>query len=329
MKKYDIYGIGAALVDMEFEVDDAFLQSHGIEKGIMTLVEPEQQAKVIESLNGRSAKKASGGSAANTVIASSYFGASAFYSCKAACDATGDFFVNDIQNAGVDCNLGEVREEGTSGTCLVMITPDAERTMNTYLGISESLGTSELDLDALQNASYFYMEGYLSTSDSGRAAAIKGRTTAEAHDTKTVLTFSDPAMVQFFKPQLQEMLGDGVDHLFCNQEEALLWADTDDLDSALEALKLISKTFAVTLGAEGALVFDGSQQIRIAPHAVKAIDSNGAGDMFAGAFLYAMSQGKTYEQAGKLASLASSKVVSQFGPRLSAEDHQPLLKEIF
>ena len=169
------------------------------------------------------------------------------------------------------------------------------------------------------------MEGYLSTSDTGRHAAIKGREIAEQNNCKTALTFSDPAMVKFFKDQLADMLGGGVDLLFCNEEEAMTWADTENLDEALDKLKLISKSFAVTLGSKGAVVYDGKETFDIAAQKVKAIDTNGAGDMFAGAFLYAINKGHNFQEAGALASAAAAKVVSDFGPRLAIKEHKALL----
>jgi sugar/nucleoside kinase (ribokinase family) len=327
MKKFDIYGIGAALVDIELEVDDAFLHEHGIEKGQMTLVEPENQLTVLGAIENKQikTKQASGGSAANTVFAASSFGSKNFYSCKTADDQAGNFFINDMKKAGINCTPNYNGSELPTGTCLVMVTPDAERTMNTYLAISESLSASEIDEEALKASNYLYMEGYLSTSDTGRHAAVEAKKIAEQNNCKTVLTFSDPAMVKFFKPQLGEMLGQGVDMLFCNEEEALGWCETGTLEAAIAQLKSISKSFAITLGAKGSLVFDGEKLIEVDANPVKAIDTNGAGDMFSGAFLHAVCSGYNHEQAGKLASLASSKVVSKFGPRLPVEEHKSLL----
>ncbi|MDH5766223.1 MAG: adenosine kinase, partial [Gammaproteobacteria bacterium] len=210
--------------------------------------------------------------------------------------------------------------------CLVMVTPDAERTMNTFLGITEKFSVDELHLDAIKDSEYLYIEGYLVTSDTGRHAAIEARKIAEENGVKTALTFSDPAMVEFFKDGLGEMLGNGVDLLFCNEAEAMSWAGTDNIDQAYEALKTVAKTFAVTLGNQGAKVYDGKHMIEIPPHSVKAIDSNGAGDMFAGAFLYGITHGHSFYEAGNIASLAAARVVSQFGPRLKAQDHQDILE---
>ncbi len=325
MKKYHVYGVGNALVDMEFEVEDRFFETNGIDKGVMTLVDEERQHELMNHLDAFDGKKASGGSAANTIIANSYFGGKSFYSCKVADDELGDFYVNDLQEAGVDSNVDDGRKEGITGKCLVMITPDAERTMNTYLGITANFSVDELHLSAIKDSEYLYIEGYLVSSDTGRHAAIEARKVAEENGVKTALTFSDPAMVQFFKDGLKEMIGNKVDLLFCNEAEAMSWADTDNLESAIEALKRIANTFAITCGSKGAQLFDGKNMVEISPHEVKAIDSNGAGDMFAGAFLYGITHGHSFYEAGNIASLAAAKVVSQFGPRLTASEHKNIL----
>jgi len=325
MNKYNVYAIGNALVDMEFAIDDEFLNKMNIDKGVMTLVDKDQQQALYEALAGHSGKMASGGSAANTIIAVSHFGGNAFYSCKVANDPAGDFYVQDLVAAGVDTNLHHEREAGVSGKCIVMITPDAERTMHTHLGISETVSTAELHEEAIKASDYVYLEGYLVTSPSGRAAAIKARQIAEQAGIKTALTFSDPNMVNFFKDGLAEMLGNGVDLLFCNREEALTWAGTDTIEAAAEALKSVAKSFAITLGSEGALLFDGNNTLKVPATAVQAVDSNGAGDMFAGAFLYGLTHGLGYQQAGQLATRAAAQLVTQFGPRLKPEQHKPLL----
>ena len=331
MKQYHIYGLGAALVDTEIEVTDANLAELKVEKGLMTLVDEARQAELLNGLTGQlvHAKLASGGSACNSVVAASYFGAKGFYSCKISNDQHGDIFLADLAAANVASNFdAQDRPQGVTGKCLVLITPDAERSMNTFLGISETLSTEQLDEDAIANSEYVYIESYLVTSPTGRAAAIKAREVAEANGVKTALSFSDPAMVEFFNDGVKEMLGDGVDLVFCNEDEALAFAKTSDMDTAIETIKAVAKTFAITRGAKGAVVFDGESLIEIAPNTVKAVDTNGAGDMFAGAFLYGLSQGWDFAKAGALASKASAEVVSGYGPRLAPEKHQQILQSL-
>jgi sugar/nucleoside kinase (ribokinase family) len=319
-KKYDVYAIGNALVDMEYEVHDEFFQKHKIDKGLMTLVDEDRQNYLLEALGTAPKKQQCGGSAANTAIASAQFGAKTFYSCKVAKDPIGNFYFQDLLDNGVHSNLmHQDREEGITGKCLVLITPDAERTMNTYLGITSTISKTQVDPEAIRHSKYVYMEGYLVASPTGREAAIQARRISEAAGVKTALTFSDVNMVRFFRDGLKEMIGDGIDLLFCNEAEACAFTDSEDCLSAREKLKTIAKTFVITLGEKGALIFDGNEFITVEPYPVKAIDTNGAGDMYAGAFLYAITHNHDFKSAGKLASMASSRVVSQFGPRLKTE----------
>ena len=321
MKKYNVYGIGNALVDIEFEVEESFFNANEIEKGVMTLVDEERQTKMVKAIDGERIKKQGGGSAANTMIGVSQFGGKGFYSCKVANDEYGKFYMKDLKEAGLDTNLNTANlDKGITGKCLVMVTPDADRTMNTFLGITATLDTSVIDEEAIKNSDFVYIEGYLITSDNGKEAMMQTKALAEKHGIKTSITLSDPAIVNFFKDGFEEVIGNGVDLLFCNEDEAMQYTGSDNLLEAREKLKFIAKRFAITLGKNGAMIFDGDTFIDIESYNVDAIDSNGAGDMFAGAFLYGITNGHSYADAGKIASLAASKVVSKFGPRL--EDGQ-------
>lgn len=330
MKKYDIYGLGAALVDTEIEVSDSDLNNFNIEKGVMTLVDEARQNELVDLLSDHlvASKRASGGSAANSIIAASYFGASTFYSCKVANDENGEFYLKDLSDAKVDYHNTNGSSDGKTGKCLVMITPDAERTMNTFLGISETLSTREIDEEALKASEYAYIEGYLVTSETGKPAAIKLRELAKENNVKTALSLSDPAIVEYFHAGLTEMVGDGVDLLFCNEQEAMNFTQATSIDEAVSALKSFAKAFAITQGSKGALLFDGENTISVDAHPVKAVDTNGAGDMFAGAFLYGLTNGLSFEESGKLASKAASVVVSQFGPRLAAAQHDEIKAQL-
>lgn len=330
MNSYDVYSIGNALVDKEFEVDDQFFIDSGIEKGFMTLIDEDKQQEILDLLMSRYGlkKRAGGGSAANSIYALSQFGGTAFFSCKVANDEPGHFYMKELGENKVKTNLSLKREEGTTGRCLVMVTPDAERTMLTALGISQLVSVDELNHDAIKASTYAYTEGYLVTSPTAKSAVLEMKRVAKQAGVKFAMTFSDPAMVEYFREGINEFIGDGVDLLFCNEQEAKLWSGTDDIDTACKAIEKIAKQFSVTRGAQGARLFDGERYIDIAAHKVRAIDSNGAGDMFSGAFLYGLSKGYDFETSGKLASVAASIVVSQFGPRLSPEQHKEVLERV-
>jgi fructokinase len=325
MARYNVYGMGNALVDMEFEVEDGFLELMEIDKGVMTLVDEAQQHRLLTHLDAFEGNKASGGSAANTLIALSALGGSAYYSCKVADDDLGEFYLHDLKAAGVSSNMNGKHPDGVTGKCLVMVTPDAERTMHTFLGISSELSTAELDKEAIANSEHCYMEGYLVTSPSAREANIEAGRIAREHGVKTSLTFSDPAIVEYFHDALTETIGDGIDILFCNEHEALAYTGKDNIDDAIATVKTFSREFAITMGAKGALVYDGKTLFEIESSPVTPVDTNGAGDNFAGAFLYGITHGMDYQQAGKLANKVAARVVTQFGPRLSLDTYRELL----
>ena len=329
MKKYNVYSIGNSIVDYEIKVDDKFLQEHGVERGLTTLVDEERQHELIKAAGNLIAKKQGGGSAANSVVALSQLGGSAFYSCKVAKDEDGHFFIEDLKANEIDSNLfdGDL-ENGITGKCLVMVLPNAERTMNTFLGITTNFSVNQLREEALKSAEYLFIEGYLISSESGQEAMKKAKKIAEENGVRTSLTFSDPAMVKYFRDPMIEVVGDGVDFLFANEEEAMLYTGKDTLDEAKEALKKVAKHFAITLGENGAMIWDGEKFIDIAPYKIDAVDTTGAGDMFSGAFLYAITNGHDYATAGKLASMTSSKVVGQYGPRLTTEELQEMVKTL-
>ena len=330
MKEYDIYAIGNALIDTEIEVSDDDLTRFGIEKGFMTLVDEARQLELTELLSDHltASRRASGGSACNTIIAASYFGAKTFYSCKLADDENGRFYLNDLERAGVDYLPEFAQHDGTSGKCLVLITPDADHTMNTYLGVSASIDSNQIHVPAIENARYVYLEGYLAASDAATDACLAIKTLAQQSNSQIALTFSDPSMVNYCRDNLVKIVGDGVDLLFCNETEALDFTGTENLDDAVVELKKIARQFALTRGAEGAWVYDGEQLHTIEPHTVQPVDSNGAGDLFAGAFLYAISHNHSFVDAGNLASAASAQLVTQFGPRLDPSQYTGIHNQV-
>lgn len=326
MKKYHIFGLGNALVDTEIQVSDQDLARLEIEKGLMTLVDEDRQQFLVESLQDHLtlSSRACGGSGANTVISLTQFGGKGYMACKVADDENGQFYLQDLIDNGVDHSGSDQLDAGITGKCLVMVTPDAERTMNSFLGIGETLAPDDIDAVAIAESEYVYIEGYLVTSDTGRAAAIKARETAQAAGTKVAMSLSDPGIVEYFKVGLEEIIGDGIDLLFCNKQEALCWCDTESLETAIEQLQKTAAQFAITLGAEGVVVYDGCSLQRAAAQPITAVDTNGAGDMFAGAYLYAITQGRSCMEAATFANRAASAVVGKYGPRLHSAEYNGL-----
>jgi sugar/nucleoside kinase (ribokinase family) len=329
MKKYGIYGIGAAIVDTEVIVSDAFLNDNEIGKGLMTLVDVNRQKYLMDELTSQRipVKRSCGGSACNTIVATSRFGSSAFFSGKVADDDEGVFFVKDLNRAGVDFHQVEA-SSGVTGKCLVMVSPDAERTMNTYLGASLELSYREINEEALGNSDWLYIEGYVVTDDERTAVARDAMNYAKKNGVKTALSLSDPFVVEVFSDNLKTIIGDdGLNLIFCNGDEARNFTGTHTVEAAAEALKKYAKKFAITRGAGGSLVFDGTNMIHTAGVLASAVDTNGAGDMFAGSFLYALGLGKDFSWAADFANAASSRVVSQFGPRIKVIEYISLKQQ--
>jgi sugar/nucleoside kinase (ribokinase family) len=326
MKKYHVCALGNALVDTEIEVSEKDLQQLNIEKGLMTLVDEERQHFLQTNLSDHlvMSKRACGGSAANTVISLSQFGGKSFLSCKVADDDNGQFYMQDLLDNGVYHNAHAQMTQGITGKCLVMITDDADRTMNTFLGISADLSTADIHADAIKESEYLYIEGYLVTGESSLQAVQQACALAREAGTKIALSLSDPGIVEHFRDGLKSIVGNGIDLLFCNEQEAMSWCQTDNLDQALEHLQNSAAQFAVTLGSKGAVVFDGSDYLRAAAQPVTAVDTNGAGDMFAGAYLYGITHGYSCLSSAVFANRAASAVVSQYGPRLHSAEYDGL-----
>ena len=329
MATYNIYGIGAALVDTEVEVSDAFLSSASIDKGVMTLVDEARQSELLAALaseNSHLVRKC-GGSVCNSVVAASSLGAKSFFSGKVADDIDGELYINDLKDAGVDFHAAG-QESGITGKCLVMVTDDAERTMNTFLGASEALSGREIDQAALVDSEWFYVEGYLVTDEARTAATKAAIELAKANSVKIAVSLSDPFVVAVFGDALRDVIGSGVDLIFCNKDEAMAFTGTESLEAAAEDLKQYTNTFAITDGAKGAMTFDGQAMHQSSGVEATAIDTNGAGDMFAGAFLYAITSGRDYAWAADLANDCAARVVAQFGPRLEASEFNAIKAKI-
>lgn len=329
MEKYNVYGVGNAIVDIVTEVEYDFFEKNNIEKGVMSLVDEKRQLELMKVIDMKKSKISGGGSAGNTLAAINQFGGSGFFSCVVAKDELGKFFLEDMSTLGIDTNLKyDSCDPGHTGRCLVMTTPDAHRTMNTFLGVNSFLGPEHADEIAIRHSQYVYLEGYLVASPKGLEAMKETKRLAERHKVSVALTFSDPSMVKYFSAQMNDVIGAGVDLLFCNEEEAMIFTESEDIHTARQKLRNFARRFVITLGENGALIFDGDTYINIEPYKVRAIDTNGAGDMFSGSFMYAITHGHSYAEAGKLASLAASKVVSQFGPRLHTAQIRQILEQL-
>lgn len=309
-----VYGIGNAIVDIEFQVEDAFLANHNLEKGRMILVDAERASVLSSALAGQG-QLSCGGSAANALAIISRLGGQGFYSGRVADDASGRFFLSELAAVGLQSNLypDGPRYPGATATSLIFITPDAERTMCTHLGISAFLHADDVVAAALTQSAWLYVEGYLAAAETGTAAAIHACTLGRANQVNTALSLSDCNIITHCRPALEAMIGKSVDLLFCNTEEALAWAGADTLESAASALLSVAATCIITRGPLGCRCFDGERWFDVPALAVQAVNTNGAGDAFAGAFLYGLTEGYSYARAAALANKMAAQTVTQIG----------------
>ena len=317
---YHLYAIGNALVDSEYEVSDEQLQAAGVEKRHMTLIDAARRTELLKHVHTAKSHRTGGGSAGNTVVALAQLGGRAFYSCRVADDELGDFYTKDLVSHGVATNLTHTKPpQGQTGSCMVMVTPDAERSMSTFLGATAEIDEAALHPHDIVKARVYYMEGYLAASPTGLGAAVQGRLIAKQAGVKLATTLSDMSMINFCRPGLEAMVQDDLDFLFCNEEEAQVWCGSQDMAQICQKLGTQAKTVCLTRSAKGCLVIEQGQVTEVPATPVKAIDTNGAGDMFAGAFLYAVTHGHSHAQAAWLANRAAGRVVAQYGNRLSQD----------
>jgi sugar/nucleoside kinase (ribokinase family) len=316
-RSFDVYGVGHALVDIQYSIAAERLGELGIRKGVMTLIDEPQQARLLQALKEADpVARASGGSAANTVIGVAGFGGRAYYTCLLGSDEWGDFYHRDLEQAGVRSNPDR-RAPGPTGKCVVLITPDADRTLNTFLGVSSQLAPEHLEDPLIQDSAFLYVEGYLVSSDNGFATCRRAQELARRAGTRVSLTLSDPAMVEHFRARFEELVAGGVDLLFCNEDEARAFTGATDRRAAASRLAGRVGAGCVTCGAEGALVFEKGRCTQVPGFEARAVDTTGAGDLFAGGVLFGLARGHALERAARLGNCAAAQVVAYYGPRLA------------
>ena len=329
--KYDISALGNALVDTQYKVSHEFLSNIGMEADSMILASAEEQNPIIEKLIEMGSESISdcGGSATNSLVAASNYGSKCHHVCRVAADRDGENYLDSLRSAGVD-HIGVSGENSDmpTGKCLILVTPDAKRTMISMLGVSAYLGSSDIDYDVVENSKIFYIEGYMVTSDENFNAVISVLEHLKGKDVLKALSLSDAGIVHGFKDKFDLIESYGIDMIFCNDDEAVAFSGKNDLDSAIELYKNKSYMTAITVGAEGSVVVDKGQEYRSPAEKITPIDTNGAGDMFAGSFMHAHLQGHSFEECAKFGNYASSKVVETFGPRLAANGYAEVLNKL-
>ncbi len=315
MTKYDVFAVGNALVDIQARVDDTVLRELNLDKGVMTLVDDDRQAGVLAAVDGTPLHRCAGGSAANTVVALADFGGSAAFLGKIGRDEIGDFFLADMRKLGIGIDV-DPTESAPTGTCAILITADAQRTMLTNLGASATLTADDLDESMIKASKYVYVEGYLLPGDGTKQAAYRSMELAKQNDVKVAFTASDPFLVNLIRDEIWDLITGPVDLFFCNEEEAKSLTGESDPIVAAAKIHQHCENVALTLGPKGSIIMHGGESFPIEGVVTEAIDTTGAGDMYAGAMLYGITNGMSWQQAAHMASHAAARIVAQMGARL-------------
>jgi sugar/nucleoside kinase (ribokinase family) len=313
MPELDVVGIGNAIVDIIAHAEDSFLALHGMHKGGMTLID-EQRAEALYGAMGP-AVQLSGGSAANTIAGLASLGAATGYVGKVKDDALGRVFRHDISSGGVRFPTEAAKEGPATARCLIFVTPDAQRTMNTYLGASANLSPADVDNHLISGAKITYLEGYLYDPPHAKAAFHRAAELAHAAGRKVALSLSDRFCVERYRREFRNLADMHIDYLFANESEieALFEAD---VESALPQVVSAVDIAAITHGAQGSLVATKAERIHIAATPVeRVVDTTGAGDLYAAGFLFGLARGRSLAECGRLASLAAAEIISHYGGR--------------
>lgn len=328
-KKFDVCGIGNAIVDTLAQIENDFVESLGLTKGSMTLTDTVQQGRVLAKLENRNLHLASGGSAANTMVAVAQSGGTGVYFGKVAHDTNGEFYKLDMQQNGIMFPVTLAPEASLpTGTCVVLTTPDAERTMCTHLGISVTLSKSDIVPELISQSKITYVEGYLWDADEPRAACIEAFEQSRRLGVRTAFTFSDAFLIHRFAKEFHQVVDQYCDILFCNTDEAFAFFDTTDINRCCSQMAGICDLAFITCSGEGCYVIEKGQITPVAGFPVRAIDTVGAGDAFSGGTLYGLTHGMSPTQAAKWGNYFASRVVGQIGPRLDDREMNRHVKSV-
>ncbi len=319
MKMFDVYGVCNPLIDLLSHVPDSFLKKYGIEKNVMHLVSHEEQQNILSALEleNFSIKIAAGGSAANSMIGVSQLGGCTAFSGKIGMDEHGVIYKKKLEELGVKSCLS--KGEGATGSSLVLVSDKGDRTMNTFLGMSQELQVDDVDKEVIQSSKIIYLTGYLWDTESQKKTVKSTLLEAKNRGIKVALSLSDPFCVVRHKKDFLKLLKEYVSLVFCNQEEIFSLLDTCYTQDALKIISQWTETVVLTLGEKGALISHCGEIIYIDPLPVQVIDSTGAGDAFAGGYLYGVTNDFSHLESGRIAATLAGAVIEQTGPRYNGD----------
>lgn len=323
MREFGVLGIGNAIVDVLAHADDAFLTTHDLAKGTMTLIDTARAEELYAHMG--SAVECSGGSAANTIAGFASLGGHPAYIGKVRDDVLGQVFMHDIRAAGVTFDTAPATDGLPTARCLIFVTSDAQRTMQTFLGASATLGPEDVNPAIVEAARITFLEGYLWEQPAAKEAFLKAADIAHGAGRKVAFTLSDPFCVERHRAEFRDLVERHVDILFANQVEAMSLYQTDEFEEAVGHLRGHCDVVAVTRSELGSVVLAGDESYRVAAEPVDhVVDTTGAGDLYAAGLLYGLSHGHDMPTCGRLASIAAGEVVSHFGARPEV----PLCEEV-
>lgn len=317
-KRYQVVGIGNSIVDILAHIEDGFLAENGVERGIMQLIDKPRAVELYSKMGP--AKEISGGSAANTIAGIAQLGGKTAYVGKVKNDQLGDIFAHDMKAQGADYDTPRATgDDHETGRCMVLVSPDGERSMNTYLGWSEFLTPDDIDTAQMADTDWIYLEGYRFDGPDSHEAFAKAITACKGAGGKASLTLSDPFCVERHRDAFREMIRNDIDLLFANEHEIEAMYQTDDLEASMAAAAAECEIVACTVGSKGAYVLSGGEKVHAPATAVQIVDATGAGDLFASGFLYGITSGRDMLTCGRMGCVAAGEVISHIGARPEAD----------
>ncbi len=326
-KKFDVVGIGNAIVDVLAEVEEDFLLSRSLEKGTMKLIDEDYALTLHESLDV--VEHLSGGSAANTIAGLAMLGDNVAFIGKVKSDQLGEIFEEGLSCIGVECKSSKNEIGLPTARCIILVTPDSQRTMCTYLGTSGSLSPDDIDDDMIKDSKIVYFEGYLWDRPEAKEAIIKAIKTAKEYGSKVAFSLSDGFCVDRHRDEFLKIIENDADIVFANEVEINALFQAKNINESMEKCKKMNRVFALTMAEKGSIIINGSEVIHVDAFAVEnPTDSTGAGDMYAAGFLHGYIRGKDLKKCGMIGSLISSEIIIHFGARPKKEIIAKIKKKI-
>ncbi|PJE35841.1 adenosine kinase [Pseudooceanicola lipolyticus] len=318
MKTYDLVGIGNAVVDVISQADDSFLDHMGIEKGIMQLIERDRAEVLYDAMNGR--VQTPGGSVANTIAGAGALGLATAFIGRVHDDALGRFYASAMTDNGIDFTNPPIADgELPTSRSMIFVSPDGERSMNTYLGISSELSSDDVSSDVAGNAKIMFLEGYLFDKDKGKTAFLEAARDCRKGGGKTGIAISDPFCVERHRADFLKLIEHDLDYVIGNEAEICSLFETDDVEAAIAKTAAICPLVICTRSGDGVSVISGDTRIDVPVEKIVPVDATGAGDQFAAGFLFGLASGRDLETCAKIGNICAREVISHIGPRPEAD----------